>query len=223
MYDSRDFSAMPILADAAPGRRVRNAADVLGHCRGPAASLRPQVLEVVDLVLGKRVERMGKAEWVRSALGGVVSSRRRPCPSLEQLPCKLSSRTRTRARTTSRSVMLAAVLVLLFLLVANVLVGRVGAAATHDTRVPARLCPGRGSITLSLFPRSGLARSCSHFSADNSAHTIANGPAAPLELSPPATTHSCCPGPKIPMPIRATSHFTCAKSLRAAQAWRESC
>ncbi|AMV27420.1 hypothetical protein VT84_23675 [Gemmata sp. SH-PL17] len=50
MYESRDFSAMPILADALQDAGC-DSADVLDHCRGP----RPHVRGcwVVDLVLGK--------------------------------------------------------------------------------------------------------------------------------------------------------------------------
>jgi hypothetical protein len=48
MYGSRDFSAMPILADA-----LQDAAcdDILAHCRGPGPHVRG--CWVVDLVLGK--------------------------------------------------------------------------------------------------------------------------------------------------------------------------
>jgi hypothetical protein len=48
MYDSRDFSAMPIL-DAAPQDAGCDSDDVLDHCRGPAPPLRE--CWVVDLVL----------------------------------------------------------------------------------------------------------------------------------------------------------------------------
>jgi hypothetical protein len=50
MYDSRDFSPMPILADALQDAGC-DSADVLEHCRGPG----PHVCGcwVVDLVLGK--------------------------------------------------------------------------------------------------------------------------------------------------------------------------
>jgi hypothetical protein len=50
MYDSRDYSAMPILADALQDAGCDNA-DVLGHCRGPGPHVRG--CWVVDLVLGK--------------------------------------------------------------------------------------------------------------------------------------------------------------------------
>jgi hypothetical protein len=50
MYDSRDFSAMPILADALEEAGCDNA-DVLTHCRGPGSHVRG--CWVVDLVLGK--------------------------------------------------------------------------------------------------------------------------------------------------------------------------
>jgi hypothetical protein len=51
MYDSRDFSAMPILADALQDAGCANA-DVLDHCRGDGPHVRG--CWVVDLVLGKR-------------------------------------------------------------------------------------------------------------------------------------------------------------------------
>jgi hypothetical protein len=50
MYDSRDFSTMPILADALQDAGCDNA-DVLAHCRGPGPHVRG--CWVVDLVLGK--------------------------------------------------------------------------------------------------------------------------------------------------------------------------
>jgi hypothetical protein len=50
MYDSRDFSAMPILADSLQDAGCENA-DVLDHCRGPGPHVRG--CWVVDLVLGK--------------------------------------------------------------------------------------------------------------------------------------------------------------------------
>jgi hypothetical protein len=50
MYDSRDYSAMPILADALQDAGCDNA-DVLDHCRGPGPHVRG--CWVVDLVLGK--------------------------------------------------------------------------------------------------------------------------------------------------------------------------
>jgi hypothetical protein len=50
MYDSRDFSAMPILADALQDAGC-DSADILDHCRGPAPHVRG--CWVVDLVLGK--------------------------------------------------------------------------------------------------------------------------------------------------------------------------
>jgi hypothetical protein len=50
MYDSRDFSAMPILADALQDAGCDNA-DILDHCRGPGPHVRG--CWVVDLVLGK--------------------------------------------------------------------------------------------------------------------------------------------------------------------------
>ncbi|MBM3981739.1 MAG: hypothetical protein FJ304_15980 [Planctomycetes bacterium] len=50
MYESRDFSAMPILADALQDAGCDNV-NILDHCRGP----RPHVRGcwVVDLILGK--------------------------------------------------------------------------------------------------------------------------------------------------------------------------
>jgi hypothetical protein len=50
MYDSRDFSALPILADALQDAGC-DSADVLSHCRGPGPHVRG--CWVVDLVLGK--------------------------------------------------------------------------------------------------------------------------------------------------------------------------
>lgn len=50
MYESRDFSAMPILADALQDTGC-DSADILSHCRGPGPHVRG--CWVVDLVLGK--------------------------------------------------------------------------------------------------------------------------------------------------------------------------
>ena len=50
MYESRDFSAMPILADALQDAGC-DSADILDHCRGPGPHVRG--CWVVDLVLGK--------------------------------------------------------------------------------------------------------------------------------------------------------------------------
>jgi hypothetical protein len=50
MYDSRDFAAMPILADALEDAGC-DSADVLAHCRGDGPHVRG--CWVVDLVLGK--------------------------------------------------------------------------------------------------------------------------------------------------------------------------
>ncbi|MBP3956137.1 hypothetical protein J8F10_12675 [Gemmata sp. G18] len=50
MYSSRDFSAMPILADALQDAGS-DSAEVLDHCRGPGPHVRG--CWVVDLVLGK--------------------------------------------------------------------------------------------------------------------------------------------------------------------------
>jgi anti-anti-sigma regulatory factor len=50
MYDSRDFTAMPILADALQDAGCDNA-DALDHCRG--SGLHARGCWVVDLVLGK--------------------------------------------------------------------------------------------------------------------------------------------------------------------------
>ena len=50
MYDQRDFSAMPILADALQDAGCDND-DILNHCRGPGPHVRG--CWVVDLVLGK--------------------------------------------------------------------------------------------------------------------------------------------------------------------------
>ena len=48
MHDSRDFGAMPILADALQGAGCD---EILNHCRGPGPHARG--CGVVDLVLGK--------------------------------------------------------------------------------------------------------------------------------------------------------------------------
>jgi hypothetical protein len=50
MYDSRDFSAMPILADALQDAEC-DSDDILGHCRNPGPHVRG--CWVVDRVLGK--------------------------------------------------------------------------------------------------------------------------------------------------------------------------
>jgi hypothetical protein len=50
MYDAREFSAMPILADALEDAGC-DSAEVLGHCRGPGPHVRG--CWAVDLVLGK--------------------------------------------------------------------------------------------------------------------------------------------------------------------------
>lgn len=50
MYESRDFSAMPILADAIQDAGCDNA-DILDHCCGAGPHVRG--CWVVDLVLGK--------------------------------------------------------------------------------------------------------------------------------------------------------------------------
>ncbi|MBY0458019.1 MAG: hypothetical protein K2V38_11820 [Gemmataceae bacterium] len=57
MYESRDFSAMPILADALQDAGC-NSADVLDHCRGvgggsAGTGLHVRGCWVVDLVLGR--------------------------------------------------------------------------------------------------------------------------------------------------------------------------
>ena len=51
MYDSRDFSAMPILADALQDAGCDND-DILNHCRD-ASGVHVRGCWVVDLVLGK--------------------------------------------------------------------------------------------------------------------------------------------------------------------------
>jgi hypothetical protein len=51
MYESRDFSAMPILADALQDAGC-GSADILDHCRGPGPHVRG--CWVVDLVLGRK-------------------------------------------------------------------------------------------------------------------------------------------------------------------------
>ena len=50
MYESRDFGAMPVLADALQDAGCDND-DVLNHCRGPGPHVRG--CWVVDLLLGK--------------------------------------------------------------------------------------------------------------------------------------------------------------------------
>jgi hypothetical protein len=49
MYESRDFSAMPILADALQDTGC-DSAEILDHCRGPGPHVRG--CWVVDLLLG---------------------------------------------------------------------------------------------------------------------------------------------------------------------------
>jgi hypothetical protein len=51
MYESRDFSPMPILADALQDAGCENP-DILGHCRDPNG-VHDRGCWVVDLVLGK--------------------------------------------------------------------------------------------------------------------------------------------------------------------------
>jgi hypothetical protein len=50
MYESRDFSPMPVLADALQDAGCVNA-DILDHCRGPGLHVRG--CWVVDRLLGK--------------------------------------------------------------------------------------------------------------------------------------------------------------------------
>jgi hypothetical protein len=50
VYESREFSAMPILADALQDAGC-DCDDILSHCRGPGPHVRG--CWVVDLVLGK--------------------------------------------------------------------------------------------------------------------------------------------------------------------------
>jgi hypothetical protein len=50
MYDSRDFTGLPILADALEKAGCDDT-DILGHCRGPGPHVRG--CWVVDLLLGK--------------------------------------------------------------------------------------------------------------------------------------------------------------------------
>lgn len=50
MYDARDFSSMPILADALEEAGYTSA-DILDHCRGPGPHVRG--CWVVDLLLEK--------------------------------------------------------------------------------------------------------------------------------------------------------------------------
>jgi hypothetical protein len=50
MYDSRDFSDMPVLADALEEAGCRDA-DILGHCRSGGEHFRG--CWVIDLLLGK--------------------------------------------------------------------------------------------------------------------------------------------------------------------------
>ncbi|WP_232069797.1 hypothetical protein [Gemmata massiliana] len=50
VYESRDFSAMPILADALQDAGCDNI-DILDHCRGSGPHVRG--CWVVDLILGK--------------------------------------------------------------------------------------------------------------------------------------------------------------------------
>ena len=50
MYESREFGAMPILADALQDAGC-DTPDILNHCRGPGPHMRG--CWVVDLVLGE--------------------------------------------------------------------------------------------------------------------------------------------------------------------------
>ena len=50
MYESRDFSILPILADALQDAGCEHA-DILDHCRGPGPHVHG--CWVVDLLLGK--------------------------------------------------------------------------------------------------------------------------------------------------------------------------
>ncbi|MDY3552243.1 hypothetical protein R5W24_001323 [Gemmata sp. JC717] len=50
MYESRDFGAMPVLADALQDAGC-DSADILNHCRGPGPHVRG--CWVIDLVLEK--------------------------------------------------------------------------------------------------------------------------------------------------------------------------
>jgi hypothetical protein len=50
MYETREFAAMPILADALQDAGCENA-DILTHCRGDGSHVRG--CWVVDLLLGK--------------------------------------------------------------------------------------------------------------------------------------------------------------------------
>ena len=50
MYESRDFSPMPVLADALQAAGCDNE-DILAHCRGPGPHVRG--CWMVDLLLGK--------------------------------------------------------------------------------------------------------------------------------------------------------------------------
>ena len=54
MYDTRDFAAMPILADALEDAGCEHP-DILSHCRGPGPHVRG--CWVVDGVLGSQGER----------------------------------------------------------------------------------------------------------------------------------------------------------------------
>jgi hypothetical protein len=51
MYDARDFSAMPILADALQDAACDNE-DVLNHCRQPGEHVRG--CWVIDLLTGRK-------------------------------------------------------------------------------------------------------------------------------------------------------------------------
>jgi hypothetical protein len=59
MYDSREFSAMPILADALQDAGC-DSHDILDHCRGPGPHVRG--CWVVDLVLAKEEHQSGKSQ-----------------------------------------------------------------------------------------------------------------------------------------------------------------
>lgn len=51
MYDSRDFTLMPLLADALADAGCPDDSPLLSHCRGPGPHVRG--CHVVDAILGK--------------------------------------------------------------------------------------------------------------------------------------------------------------------------
>jgi hypothetical protein len=67
MYDSRDFSAMPILADALQDAGCDNE-DILKHCRGPGPHVRGCWVLGVGSTIGKAIRLIGKSDCTTHCL-----------------------------------------------------------------------------------------------------------------------------------------------------------